>query len=84
MDLWDGNNEPFITQNDAARKNKQTKKIGHFIRGRRCPRLVGYKVLSVQLRGPRATVSPAPCAASLLSAGSSSLNHLVEKSFSVF
>lgn len=58
MDLWDGNNEPFITQNETARKNKQ-KKV-HFIRGLRCSRLVGYKVLSVQLRGPRATVSHAP------------------------
>lgn len=26
MDLWDGNNEPFITQNETARKNKHTKK----------------------------------------------------------
>lgn len=26
MDLWDGNNEPFITQNETARKNKYTKK----------------------------------------------------------
>lgn len=25
MDLWDGNNEPFITQNEIARKNKHPK-----------------------------------------------------------
>lgn len=25
MDLWDGNNEPFITQNETARKNKHKK-----------------------------------------------------------
>ena len=27
MDLWDGNNEPFITQNETARKNKHTKTV---------------------------------------------------------
>lgn len=26
MDLWDGNNEPFITRNETARKNKHTQK----------------------------------------------------------
>lgn len=56
---WDGNNEPFITQNEIARKNKHPKKV-HFIRDLRCPRPAGYKVLRVQRPGPRATVSPAP------------------------
>lgn len=79
--LWDGNNEPFITQNEIARKNKHPKKV-HFIKALRCPRLVGYKVLSVQLPGPRATVSHAPCAASLLSAGSAAFTTWRE-SFSV-
>lgn len=55
MDLWDGNNEPFISQNETARKNKHQKRT--FYQRVYCPRLTGYKVLSVQWPGPRATVS---------------------------
>lgn len=34
MDLWDENKEPFITQNETARKNKHTKK---YILSEACP-----------------------------------------------
>lgn len=86
MDLWDGNNEPFITQNETARKNKHKKST--FYQRSTLPKANGVQgtgcsaspAKSYSKSGP----PPPPAAASLLSAGSSSLNHLVEKSFSVF
>jgi hypothetical protein len=57
MDLCYGNNEPFINPKWNCQE-KQTQKSTFY--QRLChPRLTGYKVLTVQLPGPKATVSPA-------------------------
>lgn len=82
MNLWNGNNEPFITQNKTARKNKHPPKSTFY------QRLVLLKASGVQ--GTECSASRAksysvmPPVPLLPVSLVSSFNHLVEKSFSVF
>lgn len=51
MDRWAGKSEPFITQNEAGQEKQTPPKKNLFIRGGRCPGLVGCQALGVQLSG---------------------------------
>lgn len=83
MDLWDGNNEPFITQNETARKNKYTKKYIYQKPALSKASGVQGTACSASWAESYSKSCPPWTAASPVSR-IKSLNHLVEKSFGVF
>ena len=82
MDLWDGNNEPFITQNETARKNKHPKQ--YILSESVLPKASGAQGTECSASRAKSYSKSCPLRRSSPVSWISSLNHLLGKSFGVF